>query len=455
MSSVLRVFACLFALTFPAFGAGIETQMKRQLDGPNAQLVIHLTGPIAEGDAEKIRQIYLRSGLASNDDYADLVLSLDSPGGSFAEALKIARVLNENGIGTYVAEGASCLSACAVAFMAGSDINTQITGRDRSIHPQARLGFHAPSLAVPDSGEVPAQQLGAAFAVALASISGILEAEQYLGMSRSLLVRMIATPPDDMFFVTTTGMAGMWDIGVDAPAPDLRLTDQALSDTCANLHAWTADRQIVGPMGGSVTHPPSVGDPGFRVERHAFTVPHNPTRQMYWMPAINEYSINCHVHQWDWSNTNRGQWDKSIFLVAGVTHEGPQSVVQGLQSRNLRPTWLPWIAALPADTPLSSLRGPGTRLSPAWPIAPNSAEGLCREFGLFAKLVSESPCRMVLEDGAYRFSGGPEIDAFQQKWDVLMDWEGVQASSLSPEGRHAQATCIFDQRDQETLCFQQ
>ncbi len=455
MRSVFRTIACFLVVASPAFSASITTELKQQLDGPNAQLVIHLSGPIAGGDAEQIKEIFLNSGLASNDDHADLVLSLDSPGGSFAEALNIARVLNANGIGTYVDDGASCLSACAVAFMAGANIDTQITVRDRTLHPRARLGFHAPSLAVPDTGDVPARQLGEAFAVALSSIAGILEAEQYLGMSRSLIGKMIATPPDSMFYVTTTGMAGMWGIGVDAPAPALALTEQALSDTCANLQDWTEDSRVVGPMGSSITFPPHVDDPGFRVERHSFTVPLDPTRDLFWMPSINEYSINCHVHKWDWSNTNRGVWDKTVFLMAGLTHEGPQTVVQGLENRTLRPTWLPWIAALPAETPLASLGGEGTRLSPSWPVAPNAAQGLCREFGLYAKLVSEYPCSRAYVDGGHVFTGGPEIAAFMEKWQALSAWEGVQASSLSPEGRHDQATCIFDRRDQETLCFQQ
>ncbi|SEC02333.1 hypothetical protein SAMN05519104_0589 [Rhizobiales bacterium GAS188] len=59
---------------------------------------------------------------------------LDSTGGRIGEAEKLYNAIHDHGFITYVAN--QCMSACTVAFAGG---------RERWLHSQAKLGFHAPA----------------------------------------------------------------------------------------------------------------------------------------------------------------------------------------------------------------------------------------------------------------------------------------------------------------------
>jgi len=83
-----------------------------------------------------------RNGLAAEFEEAIRLspsvrtVHLHSGGGRIAEAGRVARVIETNGLDTYVRR--SCSSACVIAFAAG---------RERWLDPLGRLGFHAPQSA--------------------------------------------------------------------------------------------------------------------------------------------------------------------------------------------------------------------------------------------------------------------------------------------------------------------
>jgi hypothetical protein len=66
-------------------------------------------------------------------------LCLNSPGGDYREGLRVAGYLMEKSVGTAVAEGGECYSACAIIFMGGTfpwkgELN-------RYLHVRGILGF--------------------------------------------------------------------------------------------------------------------------------------------------------------------------------------------------------------------------------------------------------------------------------------------------------------------------
>lgn len=73
--------------------------------------VLLLTSEIRQNDSFELRR-------AMRDQSIDLVVTA-SPGGSLYEGLQIAAILHDNEIGTYVPEGASCESACAIVLLDG------------------------------------------------------------------------------------------------------------------------------------------------------------------------------------------------------------------------------------------------------------------------------------------------------------------------------------------------
>ncbi|MCB1383892.1 MAG: hypothetical protein KDJ73_13385 [Notoacmeibacter sp.] len=201
------------------------------------------TGTLENGDIAAFEAI-----ATDNANYA--VLCLDSPGGSFGEAVRIARLLSEKNIGTRIEGGAACESACALIFMAGRHVSEQAERavRWRVLHPRGKLGFHAPALVVPE-GNYDKDTVNRAYDVALGTVGSAIteliltgEPDGGYNIRMSLLGVMLGTPADSMHHITTTGEAGRWDIAVgplDMPFPK---DAKALSRGCMNAWAWRFDR---------------------------------------------------------------------------------------------------------------------------------------------------------------------------------------------------------------------
>ncbi|CUH75020.1 SH3 domain-containing protein [Tropicibacter naphthalenivorans] len=182
-----------------------------------------LEGVITQGDADKIAGLAreLPDGIAGM--YRKERLCLNSPGGSYPEGVAIAKRLRQIGIGTAVAEGARCESACAIAFMGGTMHGEE--GQNsvhRVLHPRGKLGFHAPSVDVPER-EYTKQAVDRSFQIALDAIASLMQARaEGLDFAQSLMIAMIGTPPDQMRYVETTGEASRWEIAIFPIAlPDL------------------------------------------------------------------------------------------------------------------------------------------------------------------------------------------------------------------------------------------
>jgi hypothetical protein len=129
-------------------------------------------GGIKSGAAEQLRKVLDRHpGIT--------VLHLNSGGGRFGEAERMADLVRQRGLVTYVS--ASCESACTLVFAAG---------RERWIDPDAALGFHSPSFEGFD---------------ATTQAEGIREWRDTLvatGFEPAFVDRGIATPAEEMWYPT-------------------------------------------------------------------------------------------------------------------------------------------------------------------------------------------------------------------------------------------------------------
>ncbi|WP_417207378.1 hypothetical protein [Antarctobacter sp.] len=236
---------------FPRFAAGLLTaaglalalaapaSAAQFLDGGDADLgcILTVQGPIRSGDADGFRAALDRvvgDPYAGESDFLDRWdqvgglavprICLDSPGGSLAEALKMADVLADpggdnrylySGIGTAIARDATCYSACAVLFMAGGVQSESSGGRlpNRVLHAQGLLGFHAPGLTIAD-GNYSAEAVDRAFAIAVRSIGELSDRQGKIRFPATLMNRMVATPPQDMYVLQTVGEASQWMIDI-------------------------------------------------------------------------------------------------------------------------------------------------------------------------------------------------------------------------------------------------
>lgn len=250
------VFAfCMSAL--PARGADLQIlgMTNEAFDIQQADPAIgcthRITGTFAQGDGDRIGRA-IRSSIEewrNRNLWGVSVVCLDSPGGALPEALTLASLFREDGIGTRLEAGATCESACALLFMAGS-FHAHESGlyKWRVMHPTARLGFHAFKLEVPP-GQYDGTTVGKAYALAMETLARTIEDlmqnrgfEDGEHLKPSLVAAMLRTPPDRMMYVDTIDKAGRWGIRIGPlRTAGLSMTEMDFRRACANEKAWQAD----------------------------------------------------------------------------------------------------------------------------------------------------------------------------------------------------------------------
>ncbi|MFN3294216.1 SH3 domain-containing protein [Gemmobacter sp.] len=97
--------------------------------------LVRVTGEFHKDDARKLKRALLEAE-------GSVTVLFDSPGGSLIAGLEMGRALRTIGATTAVADGATCASACGLAWLGGER---------RMMGERARVGFHA-AYYVDDSG---------------------------------------------------------------------------------------------------------------------------------------------------------------------------------------------------------------------------------------------------------------------------------------------------------------
>lgn len=172
-------------------------------------LSITLTGPIENGDADRLRAVLSRY---DDPDMRDISVELDSPGGSLVEGLEIAEVLRSRSeivsaqVGSSARPQAECASACVLAYL-GADL--------RYLAENGRIGVH--QFGDP-SGTVAAD---AAMNIAQRFASEIVSLLDRQRVSTDLFNRMANTPLDRISWVEKADLA-RWRV-VTGPIFDERM----------------------------------------------------------------------------------------------------------------------------------------------------------------------------------------------------------------------------------------
>lgn len=109
---------------------------------------IRISGPIEAGDAQRLTALIESEAYTGDRQHGwqSLIVSFDSPGGSYQEGLALSDIIRDQSAATYVGAGDSCLSACALAWLGGrrQTIRAVMWQPSRFLHIDAELGFHAP-----------------------------------------------------------------------------------------------------------------------------------------------------------------------------------------------------------------------------------------------------------------------------------------------------------------------
>lgn len=122
------IFAC-HAATTSALEFSLHENNSKSL------LAVLAVGPVKHGDTAR-----LSSYLAQKPSRKHVAVYLASEGGNLYEGMKLGLFFRNNRIKTVVEGGFDCASACAVAFLGGTDKSGHPW---RSSSDNSRLGFHA------------------------------------------------------------------------------------------------------------------------------------------------------------------------------------------------------------------------------------------------------------------------------------------------------------------------
>lgn len=164
----------------------LKTPMRFELQ-PGGTLLAE--GTIDPGAAERFER-----EIAERGEYVATV-SLDSPGGAVEDALRISRLIRQNGYATRVAEGALCASSCPLV-MAG--------GVERHAEEGAVVGIHQ----VYGTGD---GTMSAAHAMAEAqqTTARIARHLSEMGIDPGFWLHALETAPDRLYYLTPQEMADL------------------------------------------------------------------------------------------------------------------------------------------------------------------------------------------------------------------------------------------------------
>jgi hypothetical protein len=167
-------------------GAGAPAAELNSVTLTDGTRVIALDDDIAAGNAEAIEALLSATNRAGGLISA---LRLDSPGGSLAEAIKLADLVRRAKLPTVVAAGSRCVSACFVVFAAGIE---------KFADYDALIGIHG----VSDKFGRETPQTGAATIAMARIVSGF-------GVPPRIIGQMVITPAREITWLAPEDLRDM------------------------------------------------------------------------------------------------------------------------------------------------------------------------------------------------------------------------------------------------------
>ncbi|MBX3583952.1 MAG: hypothetical protein KF810_18850 [Rhizobiaceae bacterium] len=145
----------------------------------------------AEGSIDQGASARLAAELEARGEYVKVV-SLNSPGGSLDDAMKMAKMIRERELATEVLDGALCASSCPLV-LAGGEI--------RTVAPSAAVGVHQFYAAARE--DAAPQQVMADAQMITARISRHLID---MGVDPALWLHALDTPPQALYYLSAAEM---------------------------------------------------------------------------------------------------------------------------------------------------------------------------------------------------------------------------------------------------------
>ena len=171
---------------------------------------IRLTGLIEAGDSDKLRKTVekLRGATPPAPGAPLATIELSSKGGDLYEGLKLGYLFREFDIATVVRKEDLCLSACALAFLGGTQSHArQQVVPSRGLEIGGQVGFHNFYLTSPAelsaSSKDARDGVVAGFTVARGGAAALVRYAVQMGIDPAFVARMMGQSPDAWEYVET------------------------------------------------------------------------------------------------------------------------------------------------------------------------------------------------------------------------------------------------------------
>ena len=186
---------------------------------------ITLAGPIVAGDAGKLEELL--------SDDSRTVVSMSGDGGDYQEGLAIAKLLSDELVMTIVEDRASCLGACAIAFLGGNQ-DTDDSGdyaAARSLAPTAQLGLGIPQ---PDLADMPLTKdsVQSAYGRALQFIADLLGEADDLFLDTGPVAELVKPQNGQPYMVNDAYRLARMNVEIQGVAPPKVLTLSMARNLC-------------------------------------------------------------------------------------------------------------------------------------------------------------------------------------------------------------------------------
>jgi hypothetical protein len=167
--------------------------------------IVVMSGELAQGDARRFENILKASSVAGKPVSA---VRLNSRGGSLIESVRLAGVIQGENIkgakiATVIPAGATCLGACFIPFIAGSQ----------------KVVSAAATVAGPGAKSDNNQPTGNTPALVRTETPAIVKVVQQMGLLDAIVTKMQATPEDGTFPLSSDDLRAMGATVTGKPPP--------------------------------------------------------------------------------------------------------------------------------------------------------------------------------------------------------------------------------------------
>ncbi len=332
------IYTCLLA-TLPLYG--VQSARGAILaSSRDPQCQYELRGPIEAFDHKKVEAI---PGLEAG---AQIVICLNSPGGSYVGGKELYNTFMVQGIGTRVRRGDQCHSACALAFLGGS-IWGDHRYVNRSMEPGAKLGFHAPYVNLP-KGTYDDKVVANTTRAAIRIVNLLVKDRSSLKVSEKFIADFVLYDARETKAIATIRDAAHAGVELSTKTQDISFTRDALKNACVLLF----DRYIDAFEEPIKAHVP-VFDPQedsefVEVREQVLTIDGAEWRAI---SAVHAWELPYHTASCAFRKNDGIPGGYQAMMWSNDINEAPD-LTGAIRAVRID---VPWWFFLPKETPVSSL----------------------------------------------------------------------------------------------------